>query len=35
MPFYIALLGNHDIIIRHKWFEYFKVDLAILDKQLI
>ena len=35
MPFYITPLRNHDIIIGYKWFEYFKVDLAILDRQLI
>ena len=35
MPFYIALLGNYNMIIRYKQFEYFKVDLAILDRQLI
>ena len=35
MPFCIAPLGNHDVIIGRKWFEYFKVDLAISDRQLI
>jgi hypothetical protein len=35
MPFCIAPLGNHDVIIGRKWFEYFKVDLAIADRKLL
>jgi hypothetical protein len=35
MPFCITPLGNHDIIIGCKWFEYFKVNLAIVDCKLL
>jgi hypothetical protein len=35
MPFCIAPLRNHDVIISRKWFEYFKVNLAIADRKLL
>ena len=35
MPFCIAPLGKHDIIIGRKWFDYFKVNLAIADRKLL
>jgi hypothetical protein len=35
MPFSIAPLGNYNVIISRKWFEYFKVDLAIIDRKLL
>ena len=35
MPFCIAPLGKHDVIIGRKWFGYFKIDLAIADRKLL
>ena len=35
MPFCIALLRNHDVIIGQKWFKYFKINLAITDYKLL
>ena len=35
MPFCIASLGKHDVIIGRKWFEYFKIDLAIANCKLL
>jgi hypothetical protein len=35
MPFCIALLGKHNVIIGRKWFEYFKIDLAVADRKLL
>jgi hypothetical protein len=35
MPFCIALLEKHNVIIGRKWFEYFKIDLAVADRKLL
>jgi hypothetical protein len=35
MPFYIAPLRNHDVIISRKWFKYFKINLAIINYKLL
>jgi hypothetical protein len=35
IPFCIALLGKHNIIIGRKWFKYFKINLAITDRKLL
>jgi hypothetical protein len=35
MPFCIAPLGKHNVIIGRKWFEYFKIDLAVADRKLL
>jgi hypothetical protein len=35
MPFCIAPLGKHNVIISCKWFEYFKIDLAVADRKLL
>ena len=35
MPFCIAPLGTHDVIIGRKWFAYFRINLAITDRKLI
>jgi hypothetical protein len=35
MLFCIAPLGKHDVIIGRKWFEYFKIDLAVADRKLL
>jgi hypothetical protein len=35
MPFCIALLRKHNMIIGRKWFEYFKIDLAVADRKLL
>ena len=35
MPFCIAPLGTHDVIIGRKWFAYFQINLAITDRKLI
>jgi hypothetical protein len=35
MPFCIAPLGKHDVIIGCKWFKYFKIDLAVADRKLL
>jgi hypothetical protein len=35
MPFCIALLGKHNIIIGYKYFKYFKIDLAVIDRKLL
>jgi hypothetical protein len=35
MPFCIAPLGKHNVTIGRKWFEYFKIDLAVADHKLL
>jgi hypothetical protein len=35
MPFCIAPLRKHNIIIGYKWFKYFKIDLAIANRKLL
>jgi hypothetical protein len=35
IPFCIALLGKHNMIIGCKWFKYFKIDLAVADCKLL
>jgi hypothetical protein len=35
MPFCIALLRKHNVIIGRKWLEYFKINLAVADRKLI
>ena len=35
MPFCIAPLGKHDVIIGRKWLEHFHVDLAVADRKLL
>jgi hypothetical protein len=35
MPFCIALLRKHNVIIGRKWFKYFKIDLAVADHKLL
>jgi hypothetical protein len=35
MPFCIASLGKHNVIIGRKWFEYFKINLAVADRKLL
>ena len=35
MPFCITPLGTHDVIIGRKWFVYFRINLAIMDRKLI
>ena len=35
MPFCIAPLGTHDVIIGCKWFAYFRINLAVTDRKLL
>jgi hypothetical protein len=35
MPFCIAPLRKHNVIISRKWLKYFKIDLAVADRKLI
>jgi hypothetical protein len=35
MPFCIAPFRKHNVIIGRKWFEYFKIDLAVTDRKLL
>jgi hypothetical protein len=35
MPFCIALLRKHNVIIGRKWLKYFKINLAVADRKLI
>jgi hypothetical protein len=35
MPFCIAPLGKHDVIIGRKWLKYFKIELAVTDRKLL
>jgi predicted aspartyl protease len=32
--FCIALLRKYNVIIGHKWFKYFKINLAVADRKL-
>jgi hypothetical protein len=34
MPFCIALFRKYNVIISRKWFEYFKINLAVADCKL-
>jgi hypothetical protein len=35
MPFCIALLKKHNVIIGRKWLKYFKINLTVTDHKLI
>jgi hypothetical protein len=35
MPFCIALLRKHNIIIGYKWLKYFKINLIVIDRKLL
>jgi hypothetical protein len=35
MPFCIAPLRKHNVIIGRKWLKYFKINLAVADRKLL
>jgi hypothetical protein len=35
MPFCIALLRGHNVIIGRKWLKYFKINLVVADHKLL